>query len=310
MFNDYIGWHIELTRRCPLRCPGCERTLRFDQIPDPRLDIDPEGLMRFFPRENNHNIRYLFLQGNLGDPIYHPDFHSIAEHFFNCDLLMVTTNGMQSVDFWKRVLETWPENSTVELSIDGLIDTNHIYRVNSNWNRIEELFDLISTVNRKCRIQWKYILFDHNRHQVDQAQLLSKKLGMDSFRIQKSRIFDHPTIRQHHDSRYFRDEVEFLDGLDPFCLTGDMHYITAGGEYFPCCWWADQNMQEGLWDPPIIYQHTINEIKAFFLDFTEKNLKDHWLAPDVCQRFCRKKCEGTAVPNTQLYRKIMSNDTR
>lgn len=309
MFDNYIGWHIELTRRCPLQCPACERTIRADQIPDLKLDIDADLLIDFFEKERNSEIRYMFLQGNLGDPIYHPDFHRIAEHFFNCELLAVTTNGMQNIEFWKRILDTWPENALVELSIDGLRDTNSVYRVNSNWDKMQDLFDLISSTTRKCRIQWKYIVFEHNHHQIDEARQLSRKLGMDSFRIQKSRRFAHNHIKPYHDDRYFQPDVEFSDDIDPFCLSGDMHYITAGGDYYPCCWWADQNKQVGLWEPMNISNYTMGDLKTAFRKFASCYLQSYDGAPTVCKDFCKKKMTNAGVPNTQLYRTILRNDT-
>ena len=82
MFKDYIGWHLELTRRCPLACPACLRTTHYNtMVKDPKLDIDIDHLKDFFPKKTISEIKYIFFQGNLGDPIYHPQFHDISERF-------------------------------------------------------------------------------------------------------------------------------------------------------------------------------------------------------------------------------------
>ena len=189
MFKNYIGWHLELTQRCPLACPACERTISFERV-NPKLDINTQHMKDFFSPSYLKN-QQVQLQGNLGDPIYHPEFHEIAEHFFNVEYLNVTTNGMHRQNFWRRVLETWPSTSEITLSIDGLQDTNYLYRVNSKWDQIQELFDLIASTKRQCKIEWKFIVFEHNHHQVEQAQEIAKSIGINKFRIQKTRLL-HP----------------------------------------------------------------------------------------------------------------------
>jgi MoaA/NifB/PqqE/SkfB family radical SAM enzyme len=134
--NSIIGWHLELSRRCSLKCPACPRTYNFDQIYNPKQDLNFDDLKSFFKKEELSRIKYLFFQGNLGDPILHPNFHEISEYFFDVQHLSVITNGIQSPQFWSQVLETWPKNSLITLSIDGLEDTNSIYRVGAPWTKI------------------------------------------------------------------------------------------------------------------------------------------------------------------------------
>ena len=300
----YTGWHIELTNRCPLACPACIRTMHG---PGAKSDIDTNLLLNFL--SNPEKYDYIFFQGNLGDPIYHPDFHKISEHFFPANELQVTTNGMQTKEFWQRVLKTWPESSIVELSIDGLQDTNSIYRVNSNWNKIQELFELIATTKRKCQIRWKYIVFEHNHHQVEEAIALSKKLGINEFKIKKSwtihdDMSNNGQIKDYYNPEWF-DYVkrETLDELAPFCYTGDMHYINSQGNYYPCCWIDNDisslgHISEGL-----------DSIKDKFLNFS--NLLTWSKCPEVCREMCCKISDNDKemiTPNSVVDRKIIVND--
>jgi MoaA/NifB/PqqE/SkfB family radical SAM enzyme len=315
MNNKYIGWHIELSRRCPIRCPACPRTFDSSKIPDLKRDINVDHLFNFFKKENMQDIVYMQFQGNLGDPIYHPQFHRISEHFFDCQNLNVTTNGMHTDEFWEQVFETWPEHSTVTLSIDGLKDTNHIYRVNSNWNSIESLFNVISTKKRKCKIEWKFIVFEHNYHQIEEAHALSKSLGMNYFRIQKSRKLDETTnlngtISEKHLDNVFGSPIKFKKSLQPFCMTGDMHYITAEGIYKPCCWLPDFTEIKN-WTEPNISDFTIDQMWQKFLEFKKSSLVNYKTAHDRCKLFCSKlknKSHDNSIPSTQIHRKILKND--
>lgn len=309
MFKNYIGWHLELTRRCPLACPACNRTTDFDtMVVDPKRDISLDYLKAFFPKKTIPEIKYMFFQGNLGDPIYHPQFHDISEHFFDAQNINVTTNGMQSLPFWERVLDTWPSNSQITLSIDGLQDTNHLYRVNSNWNKIQELFELIAKKKRKCEIEWKYIVFEHNYHQVEEAKNLAKKIGIDKFRIQRTRRLNPKLdIKAYDNPEWFKKiEIEYEDALSPFCYTGDMHYITAFGDYYPCCW-SEGRYKDPRWTPINIKNNTISSFEKHFKNFTNE-LEDFKTCPDVCKKFCKKvknNDKDMQLPNTQLNRSII-----
>jgi len=311
MFN-YIGWHIELTRRCPLACPACVRTWDKSSVVDPKQDINTKDVLNFFPKQRLQQTKYICLQGNLGDPIYHPDFHKISNHFFDADDLAVITNGMHTKDFWQEVLNTWPSNSRITLSIDGLQDTNHIYRVNSRWEKIEELFNIISTTKRNCKIEWKFIVFEHNYKQVEKAEMLSKKVGIDIFRIQKTRkLPDDSVVKEYTNDKWFANlETIYEDSLSPFCETGDMHYIDAFGKYYPCCWWADNNKEQGFWTPINIKDNDITNFENYFNSFNNY-LTDYKKCPSVCKKFCRTIKNNKLdmqVPNTQINRSVEKYD--
>ena len=256
------------------------------------------------------------LQGNLGDPIYHPQFHEISEYFFDTNFLNVTTNGTQSPRFWERILKTWPTSSQVTFSIDGLKETNHLYRVGSKWLRYEAIFELIAKTKRQCKLEWKFIVFDHNKHQVEEAKNLARKIGFDTFRVQKSRPLEGIAELKGNLKEYWSEEYgapmenEYIEKLDPFCLTGDMHYINAHGDYFPCCWWSgmydEMSSPNSIWSPLNISQHSAIEAYRQYKLFSQ-HLSAFKESPEVCKMYCRKRAQKTKnhkTPNTQQQRVI------
>lgn len=311
MTTQINGWHIELTRRCPLVCPACNRTVKFDSmVIDPSMDIEFDVLKTFFNDTVIKQSNFVLLQGNLGDPIYHPRFHDIAELFFDVDALSTITNGMHNIHFWERALATWPANSKITLSIDGLADTNAIYRVNSKWATLQRVLDLISKTPRKCTLNWKFIVFEHNKHQVQDALQLSKKLGFDEFQIQRSRKFSNNTISPYYGADIFDNEVA-LDQfeLDPYCFSGDIHYINAAGDYYPCCWWPDTNSESGWWEPINIASNSAEQCNDHFNKFKKSIVWEHGACPKVCSHFCKKQSKNyiPLMPNTQLGRKVIKH---
>jgi len=316
---DVFGWHVELTTRCILACPGCSRTQHLDIIPNLKKDIDKELLFRFMEQVTER--KYMLFWGNLGDPIYHPDFLEIVEWFSKnkWQEIQISTNGVHSKQFWEHAISNWPENVTLKLSIDGLEDTNHIYRVNSKWNKIQELFDIIATTKRKCRIEWKYIIFEHNKHQVDQAVELSKKIGIDDFSLKSSRPLDDSmnlggTIKEVHLKEYFIYDTRIdqmantYDVLDPYCQKNDMHYIDANGNYQPCCMWKeDSNTGHSFWNNINIRDNGPKQFKKYFGEFSDKHLENGITnAPPTCQQQCKKvmnrKEDELSGPNCSINR--------
>ena len=187
MVNYNVGWHLELTRRCPLACPACNRTMFKEMVVDPKQDINFDHLKKFFPVSVLPQIKYICLQGNLGDPVYHPQFHDISEHFFAAQDVNVITNGMQSHQFWERVLETWPSKSRITLSIDGLRDTNHLYRRGVIWQRIID--NAQAFINAGGLARWRMLVFDHNAHQLKECEQLAFSMGFKKFDINGGHTF-------------------------------------------------------------------------------------------------------------------------
>lgn len=60
-------------------------------------------------------------------------------------------------------------------SIDSLKDTNSIYRVDSQWNKLMENASAYLKFGAKAR--WDFLVFKHNEHQVEQAQASAKIKG-------------------------------------------------------------------------------------------------------------------------------------
>ena len=59
-------------------------------------------------------------------------------------------------------------NGRVDFNIDGLQDTNHVYRKNTNF---EKIIDNASAYIRMGGIaEWNYIVFKHNQHQIDKEE--------------------------------------------------------------------------------------------------------------------------------------------
>ena len=106
----------------------------------------------------------------------------------------IETNGSHRTRaWWDKISEMeWLKNKTSWIfSIDGLKDTNHIYRKNSDWDSIMYGIEKLSKAKNKPFMTWKYIIFPYNKHQTRDAKNLSLDLGFDEFKpVESLRNYD------------------------------------------------------------------------------------------------------------------------
>ena len=73
---------------------------------------------------------------------------------------------------------------TVIWGIDGLEDTNHLYRVNVDWNRLQENWRAYISGGGKAK--WQFIVFKWNQHQLDEVKRYSESEKFKGFNIIRS----------------------------------------------------------------------------------------------------------------------------
>tara|TARA_B100001057_G_scaffold500153_1_gene613769 strand:- start:553 stop:1182 length:630 start_codon:yes stop_codon:yes gene_type:complete len=205
---DNKSVEIELTTKCTIACPACPRTYR-RKLGDRTWDtghLDKNVVFESFDSSAFQNIRFV---GSYGDCVYHPDFIEIATRACELDKrIRFETNGShRKQKFWTQLSELpWPKQHEFRFAIDGLEDTNHIYRKNSVWKDIVMAVKTLAGGKQKPKLIWQMLVFPYNEHQVEQAQILSKQLGFDEFHYSKSlRKYDHISF----DSADERKQIDY-----------------------------------------------------------------------------------------------------
>ena len=169
--------HVEASTYCNARCPLCPRSVYGYKVegvyPEVHLQLDKfkECLAQFPERE------YVYFNGNLGDPMMNPNILELALAT-GCRTSITTNGSIGSKNTWQQLAKN---NIEVRFSIDGLEDTNHLYRQDVEWNKIMDRVKWF--IGAGGRAEWKFIIFRHNMHQVEEARQLSKTLGFVSFDV-------------------------------------------------------------------------------------------------------------------------------
>ena len=170
--------HVEASTYCNARCPLCPRSLYGFKVegvyPEVHLSIDKfqECLLQL------PNRTYVYFNGNLGDPMMNPNILELA-NMTNCRTSITTNGSIGTQNTWQSLAKN---NVEVVFSIDGLEDTNHLYRQDVDWNKLMDRVKWF--IDAGGIAQWKFILFKHNVHQQKQAKELSKQLGFADFIVE------------------------------------------------------------------------------------------------------------------------------
>ena len=278
--NSYINIgnlntiNAELTNYCNASCPMC-----------PRFDFDLNLIKSI--TNNSHTtletiknsigpkvlsqLKRFYSCGVLGDGSMNPECLEIYEYVKRCGnshLSLNTNGGARTTDFWKELAKL---NVEVTFSIDGLEDTNHLYRRNVKWDRLMNNVEAFMSAGGKAN--WDFLIFKHNEHQIEQAKVLSKKLGFIDFRKKYTTRWDdfnsdgdwiqresiqvndyklekvakkieatglHVTQKSKITDTFMTRKINCFS----FHKNKSEIYIAANGDVSPCCWLGDLKIHE------------------------------------------------------------------
>jgi MoaA/NifB/PqqE/SkfB family radical SAM enzyme len=211
----------------------------------------------FFPTEVAAQLKIASFSGNIGEPAMNKDLLNILRWFRKQNpnvFLEVYTNGsVQQPQWWIELGNIIGNNGNVIFAIDGLKDTNHIYRVNVKWNKLIQ--NVKAYISTGATSTWQFIPFKHNQHQVEEAEQMSKDLGFSHFKIKISHreLLNQPqnqinAVEPTDDPRFvhqgqkldflnMKKTEDYLDSVDIKCYAIEERnlYISAEGLVFPCC---------------------------------------------------------------------------
>lgn len=199
--------HIELTNACNAACPMCVRFHCNSPLTRPDLEIGQitiDKFKKYFPVEVLQNCELIMFCGVHGDPCVARDMLEICEYIDEVSpqtAIRVNTNGgMRKPEWWSKLGKLFEKHRrtatnfnwwSVTFSIDGLEDTNHLYRRNVEWKKL--------TANAQAFIDgggtaiWDFLIFRHNEHQLDHALETSKQMGFAEFIPKKALGVDDGT---------------------------------------------------------------------------------------------------------------------
>ena len=288
LYNDIRVVHLEVTQKCQASCPMCDRNQNGGLV-NPHIslaELSLEDCKKIFEPAFIKQLDYMYMCGNLGDPIIAKDTLEIFEYFRkhnpNMKLSMNTNAGARDGNWWRELARIMGSRGMVRFSIDGLEDTNHIYRKGVVWDNV--LVSITNYINAGGHAIWDYLVFDHNEHQVEQAREFARSIGVKQFVVKKTSRFYSTTKTETKDKHTVQDRKgneqynlipskidntlsnkinttidkhgnlsNYYDTTEINCKVKEQKsiYITAEGLAMPCCWTASRMYKWWHKDPKV-----------------------------------------------------------
>lgn len=188
--------NIETSNRCSLKCPQCTRV----KLQKPRdskqykeiktrissgFDLplsDAKKLLDFFEEG-------IALCGSLSDPVFWPnlfDFLDLSQIYPNKRIEIHTAANQKNIDWYKQAFSKCTNKVTWIFGLDGLPKTSPIYRIGQDSELIFEA--MILAKNSGIPVVWQFIVFEHNKHEIEDAQKIAVDNGIDFHLIKSNRI--------------------------------------------------------------------------------------------------------------------------
>ena len=277
---------IEHSSMCNAACPQCLREWwGGDYSRINQTFIPTEFYETRIPQHVYNNLEKIDFCGDVGDPCTGPNFIEVCRVVKNrnpnIQLSIATNGGMRSPEWWAELASVLGPNDHVIFGIDGLEDTNWIYRVNVRWNKLID--NVTSFIGAGGNAWWQFVSFAHNEHQIDQAKILSEKLGFKNFftiynnRFAVEELFKKgpsfggdgkqlqpPKAEQEisfilREDRLPKDPYEWAKEAEKGCIKCQAQeqneaYIDAEGHLLPCCYIAGAKFTLNPDDPDGYYE--------------------------------------------------------
>lgn len=193
-FSEIAQVHLELSTLCNAACPQCGRTEVVGSANDnlPRTSLSLQNVEKILPSDFIAQLNSVYACGNYGDPALAPDclevFRYLRSSKKELDLQLHTNGSIHEQAWWHELAGIIGAHGSVHFAIDGLADTHAVYRVGTRYEKV--LANARAFIEAGGAAYWRFIVFRHNEHQLEEAEKISRELGFASFVTIKTGRFD------------------------------------------------------------------------------------------------------------------------
>lgn len=272
LFRKPVQWgypvsiSFEPTTSCNLRCPECPSGLRAFSRPTGMLQKD------FFTEtidQLSKELLYLVFYFQ-GEPYLNPSFLDMVKYASGKKIYTATSTNAHYLNDAnaKRTIESGLDRLII--SIDGT--TQEVYQQYRVGGQLEKVLEGTRNIvrwkkelnSKKPFVVFQFLVVKPNEHQIEDAKLLAKELGVNDIWFKTAQVYDYekdpnqliPDADKYSRYRKTKDGYVFKGKLANHCwrLWHDP-VITWDGLVAPCCF--DKDAQHKLGD---LKQMTFKEI--------------------------------------------------
>lgn len=279
--KDIKHLQVDHTTSCNLLCPQCSRSVNGKRNPKlPQADLAAEDYATLLSQLTAPLESILFC-GNYGDVAASPTFkESLVEIKKHTDaqITLMTNGSLRSPQWWTDLAGLLhPTRDKVCWSIDGLEDTNALYRVNSNFKKIME--NAQAFIEAGGRARWDYIAFRHNEHQIEDAKKLAAQMGFFMFSLKRtSRFITDAQTRQNLSATNAQTHL-CTKGPEQIATPSESSLQSIGFKNYDAILKTHSTWDNYIRETPI--QCKFKEANKLFVDFNMRLWPCTWLASPV-----------------------------
>ncbi len=173
---------IDASSMCQLDCTLCRRSLIEKGVGQGHLTL---ACFKGFV-DTHRSFDFIELS-NYGEIFLNPDLAKIVEYACCKNIALAALNGVNLNHASEDVLESLVRYrfGALSVSIDGASDeTYKIYRRKGCFDRVIENVRRINFYKTRYKSQnpkliWQFVVFDHNKHEIERARAMAKELSME-----------------------------------------------------------------------------------------------------------------------------------
>ena len=256
---------VDFTAHCNAMCGNCSRNIDVVSVNPhmPLSHMDLETWKKIV--DSAEGIEEIIFNGAYGDPLMNPNLIPALKYAkkLKCKIMIHTNGGIGKPNMYRMIAQELKNFSqgVITFSIDGLEDTNHLYRRNVIWKRIID--NASAFIDAGGLARWRMLVFDHNKHQIEECQQLAHDMGFVAFDVNGGYTFTtmdsivseavekfiatkkEKARTVKYDKKHL-DNVQRLEkvlevGLDKGCINCKWQrkqkiQISHTGEVFQCCY--------------------------------------------------------------------------
>lgn len=302
------GLNIEVSSKCIGFCPFCSRRQKVRPYKDQTITFSEFKLL---PESFLKQLQIITFSGNFGDLCSNPEVVDISKHVKNINgtiRLGGDTNGSAQDGAWWKALGELFHDGCMVFSLDGLEKTHSLHRKGTDFKKIVR--NIQAFINGGGVAQWKFIVFEHNEHQIKTAEALAKDIGCSRFFVISSRDYNEKLRKPKTFDFQMKRDIFFLYGekskkgnISAICkpLNNGSIYIAADGTVHPCCFAHCMYVTEH--NP--LFQYIVPLIEKYHteINFKTKPLQDIVEGPYFKEVLSQSKANDYCTIKCNRYKK-------
>lgn len=220
---------ISLSTRCNIHCKFCLKEVMERKYGFVENINMPVNLFHKIV-DDECNFKAMHLCSNRGEALVHPQITDILKYGKkkNKRIEFVTNASFKNTSWWSELANIFDERDCVIFPLDGVGNKSHNKHRGSDFYTV--LRNIEAYINAGGHAIWRYIIFEHNQHQVELARKLSENIG-SNFISMFSHTYDNE-LRKPNIERKLNNKIYFP-------CDNKNYYVNVKGQLFPCCFMAN-----------------------------------------------------------------------